>query len=335
MQVTQHIDHTVPISVAALSCAGDTAAVEIECTLWGDVSKPVIVLMGGISASRWALNCAENAQPGWWHQVINQQSYLNPSDFCFLTFEYVAFDEHTIKPPVVTTSDQAAVLHEIQTKLNLPQFHAVIGSSYGGMVSLAFAAQYPAALQRLVCIAAADYNSVKSQALRDIQRQLIELGQQQGHAVKAFTALARSLAMIGYRGEQELEQRFQSQQPGQALQDVSAYLQHNGDQFAASFSPSRYLQLSQSIDHHQVDVSSIEAKTQLIGISTDQMVPVQFIQDLRCRLTADSYINIIDSLYGHDGFLLETQQLNQIFQTFFSENNHDNSERNCRCTSGY
>ncbi len=335
MQVTQHINHTVPISLAALSCVDETVAVEVECTLWGDLSKPVIVLMGGISASRWAFECAETQQPGWWHQVLNHQSCLSLENYCFLTFEYFAFDEHIINPPLVTTNDQATVLHEIQTKLNLPQFHAVIGSSYGGMVCLAFAAQYPAALQRLICIAAADYNSVKSQALRGIQRQLIQLGQQQGHTDKAFIALARSLAMIGYRGEQELEQRFQSRLPGQALHDVSAYLQHHGDQFADNFSASRYIQLSQSIDHHQVDVSSIEARTQLIGITSDQMVPVQLLQNLHHKLPADSYINIIDSHYGHDGFLLEGQQLNQIFHTFLSENKHDNSERNCRRASGY
>jgi homoserine O-acetyltransferase len=336
MSLTPINNQTVTVPAAALSINATAAGcIEVECALWGDVSKPVVVLLGGISATRWALNCAEQGQSGWWNQVINNQSCLSLKDYCFLTFEYFAFDEHITKPPVVTTSDQAFVLHEIQTQLNLPQFHTVIGSSYGGMVSLAFAAQYPAALQRLICIAAADYNSVKSQALRGIQRQLIELGQHQGSADKAFTALARSLAMIGYRGEQELEQRFQSQLPGQALQDVSAYLQHHGDQFAAHFSASRYLQLSQSIDHHQVDVSSIEAKTQLIGIKTDQMVPVQLIQNLQRKLTTDSYINIIDSHYGHDGFLLEGQQLNQIFQTFFSEKPHDNSERNCRRASGY
>ena len=341
MNSTQVHNHTVPIEAKALSSFDDAATcIEVECTLWGDLAKPMIVLLGGISATRWALDCHESEQSGWWNQVINQQSYLSPNDYCFLTFEYFAFADHFINsqvnnPPVVTTTDQANILHQIQARLSLPLFHAVIGSSYGGMVSLAFAAQYPTALQHLVCIAAADYNSVKSQALRGIQRQIIQLGAQQNNEIKAYTALARSLAMIGYRGEEELEQRFQSHQPGQALHDVTAYLQHHGDVFAEQFSVSRYLQLSQSIDFHCVDTSNIQAKTQLIAISSDQMVPVQLIQNLQQNLTAESYISIIDSHYGHDGFLLETGQLNQIFQIFLSENNHDNSERNSCRASGH
>jgi homoserine O-acetyltransferase len=332
---------TVSIEVATFSsaAAGVDADVEVDCLLWGDLSKPLIVLMGGISASKWALDSFEHGQTGWWNQVINQQSCLNTVDYCFLTFDYFAAEECHESLSLITTADQAQILHQIQTKLSLPQFHAVIGSSYGGMVSLAFAALFPTALARLVCIAAADYNSVKSQALRVIQRQIIQLGVEQNNAVKAYSALARSLAMIGYRGESELEQRFQSNVPGQALHRVSSYLNHHGEVFAEKFSVSRYCQLSQSIDFHQVDVSSIQAKTQLIGITSDQMVPIKFIQDLQQKIQnnsiAESCLNIIDSHYGHDGFLLEAKQLNQIFQTFLSENKHDYSERNHRCASGY
>ncbi len=343
-------NHKIKIAAAELSFIDELAInIEVECTVWGDLSKPLIVLLGGISASRWALDCQEHQQSGWWNQVVNQQSYLNSGDYCFLTFEYFVFPERIINPPVITTSDQAQILHQIQSKLSLPQFHAVIGSSYGGMVSLAFAAHFPKALVHLVCIAAADYNSVKSQALRGIQRQIIHLGSQQEQLngegnlkksmTKEFTAIARSLAMIGYRGEAELEQRFQSRKPGQALQDVSAYLHHHGENFAEQFSFSRYIQLSQSIDFHCVDVSSIKAKTQLIGISTDQMVPVKMVENLHkslsLNLATECHVNIIDSHCGHDGFLLEATALNQIFKTFLSENSHDNFKRNSRRASGY
>jgi len=315
---------------------------KVECTLWGDLSKPMVVLLGGISANRRALDCPEAEYSGWWSQVVNQQSCFSPDDYSFLTFEYFVFPERITNPPLVNTSDQAQILHQILSKLSLPQFHTVIGSSYGGMVSLAFAAKFPAALEHLICIAAADYNSVKSQALRGVQREIIQLGTQcanKQHNTKDFLVLARSLAMIGYRGESELEQRFQSSQPGQALHQVSAYLAHNGENFAERFSGSRYIQLSRSIDFHRVDVSRIKARTQLIGISTDQMVPVRLIEKLyeklNQNLNATCEINIIDSACGHDGFLTEGKSLNQIFKTFLSENNHDNFERNSRRASGY
>ena len=314
--------------------------VRVDCCLWGDLNKPVVVLMGGISASRWALDTDVHGA-GWWRGLVNENTVLNFTDYCYLTFEYFSFAERINNPPVITTADQAKLLAAIQTQLNLPRFHAVIGASYGGMVSLAFAAQYPDDLERLVCIAAADRNSVKTQAIRYIQRQIIRLGCECKNLdqEKKHLALARSLAVIGYRGDAEFEQRFQSDQQGRALSSLASYLDHQGDKFTERFSTSRYLQLSESIDQHQVDVSSIKVMTHLVAFASDQLVPLSFVKELENNLPNSDGLTVIDSLYGHDGFLLETQKLNQVFCDIFNstdnEQNNDIIQRNNRCASRY
>ncbi len=328
----------IQIESIELSSGERTGDFALRLCRWGDNEKPLVVVMGGISANRWAIDCPKNKESGWWNQVINSDSTLNTSDFQFLTFEYFSFAPRITNPPIITPDDQALLLRTLQVKLNLPQFHAVVGSSYGGMVSLAFAALFPHSLARLVCIAAADKNSVKSQALRQIQRSIIQLGEQfapDTSSQKQFIALARSLAMVGYRGEDEWEHRFQHKQAGKALAQVNSYLNHHGNLFADQFSAARYLQLSRSIDYHQVDVSSIKADSLLIGISSDQMVPCQFIQDMSHKFQSSCQTHFIDSLYGHDGFLLEADQLDDLFNHFFNENDHDNFERNHRSASGY
>ncbi len=141
--------------------------------------------------------------------------------------------------------------------------------------------------------------------------------------------------MVGYRGEVEWEHRFANPQSGQALNDVAAYLKHHGKQFAAKFCPQRYCQLSRSIDSHQIEVSGIQVKTLLVGITSDQMVPVKFMQNLRDKIAGDCQLHLINSIYGHDGFLLEADALNHIFNTFLSEQPHDYIERNNRRASGY
>ena len=205
------------------------------------------------------------------------------------------------------------------------------------MVSLALAARYPQALQRLVCIAAAHNNTVKTKALRWIQRQIMDLGQRHAnHEVQAeFTAVARALAMIGYRGELEWHERFSAQQPGSDVQAMDSYLQHHGQRFAASFCPQRYAQLSQSIDYHQVDVTSIAAETLLIGFTSDQMISPAQLHQLQQQIPGQATLHLINSIYGHDGFLLEGEAINRIFHTFFDEHNHDHIERNHRRASGY
>lgn len=328
---------TCHIDSFALTAGGESGDLAVDVCLFGDPSKPLVVLMGGISANRWALDVVDQNISGWWNQVVHDKAYFNPADFCFLTFEYFAFPDRVANPPLVSTTDQAKLLRRIQQQFDLPQFHAVIGSSYGGMVSLAFAARYPDALQHLLCVAAADRNSVKTQALRHIQRQILQLGQSLGatDAHPELMALARALAMVGYRGEIEWEQRFGQVDPVDSLTAVGTYLSHHGQRFAGHFSASRYQQLSRSIDHHHVDVSCIKAATLLIGVTTDQMVPPEFIQRLYQQLTAPKSCRWIDSIYGHDGFLLEADQLDQIFTSYFSEQTHDYFEQNSRRASGY
>ncbi|TDR19548.1 alpha/beta fold hydrolase [Marinicella litoralis] len=328
------INKTISIKSFTLSCGEASGDLAVECCLWGDANKPLLVIMGGISANRWALDCGH--QVGWWNQVIQSNKHLNYKDYQYLTFEYFCFADRVTNPPVITTTDQAYLLQRIKEACSLPQFHAVIGSSYGGMVSLAFAANYPHSLDRLICIAAADKNSVKSQALRQIQRQIMALGEQFAHDSnehKSFISLARALAMVGYRGEEEWEQRFQNRSPGLTLTAVTSYLTYQGDRFAEKFSSSRYCQLSQSIDFHQVDVSTIEADTLLIGVTSDQMVPVDYIQKMSKKFTSACQTHFIDSIHGHDGFLLEAEQIDAIFQTFFREYKHDNIQRNSRSAS--
>jgi homoserine O-acetyltransferase len=335
--------YNIQINSFQLDSGDESGDLEVACCFYGSLDKPVVVLLGGISASCYALDCPNFQQPntkrhGWWQEVLGQSALLTTENHCFLTFEYFSFAENKVNPPIITTADQAKLLFLIQQKLSLPQFHAMIGSSYGGMVSLAFASLYPTELKHLVCIAAADYNSVKSQALRNIQRNIIDLGRQFGKDTQdqqQFVALARALAMVGYRGETELEQRFQSTTSGEALAAVDSYLSFHGARFAKQFSASRYSQLSRSIDYHQVDVSTIIANTLLIGINSDQMVPTAYINDMGKSITGPCQTKFIDSTYGHDGFLLEADQLNNLFNTFFEEHSHDYFERNHRCASGY
>jgi len=329
-------DLSIQIDSFKLTSGDESGDFEVACCLWGDVTKPLVVLLGGISADRTALNRSSQQQAGWWSQVFNDDSYLNTQTHSFLTFEYFAFSSRLTNPPLVSTHDQAHVLQCIQKAIHLPQFHAVIGASYGGMVALAFATQYPDKLNNLVCIAAADYSTVKSQALRQIQRNIIELGDRYATdslSHKQFVSLARCLAMVGYRGEYEWEQRFQNAQPGAALNAVASYLKYNGDSFAERFLASRYFQLSKSIDYHQVDVQGIQVKTLLIGITSDQMVPVEMLEQMQQKFKKPCKIELIDSIYGHDGFLLEAEQLNHNFKSFFSEFTHDYFKPNDCCAS--
>ena len=113
-------------------------------------------------------------------------------------------------------------------------------------------------------------------ALRSVQRRTVRFGREAGRQSEGL-ALARSLAMTTYRSATEFEARFD---PGPSGVDegrvrfpVEAYLEARGDDFARSFDASAFLTLSESIDTHGVDPSTISTPTTLVSFDTDTLVP--------------------------------------------------------------
>jgi homoserine O-acetyltransferase len=125
-------------------------------------------------------------------------------------------------------------------------------------------------------------------------------------------ALARQLAMTTYRGSEEFARRFAA---GPELRDgrfcfpVEDYLEHAGRRFVEHFDAHRFLALSESIDLHDVAPESVSVRTTLVGFPSDRLVPLVDICELQRRLGGTATLEVIESPYGHDGFLKETAQL--------------------------
>src|SRR5205823_6030535 len=148
---------------------------------------------------------------------------------------------------VVTTHEQALALARILRYWGIGRVHAIVGSSYGGMVALAFAERFGARVERLVVLSAAHESAPMSTALRTLQRRIVELGLETGRADEAM-AIARGLAMTTYRTAAEFSGRFASAPVSLSSNDarfeVDEYLRDRGNRFAATVRPERFLALS-------------------------------------------------------------------------------------------
>jgi len=164
---------------------------------YGDAEKPLILVLGGISANQYAADYYRGGATirGWWNDFIGSDKAIDLNQFQVLSVDYyagTAFDAATGQH--VSTHHQAKLLDQLLLDLNIESIEAVIGGSYGGMVGLAFAELFPSKLQKLVVLCAADKSSVKSMGLREIQRKIIELGLDCKKENEAFS-LARSSAI--------------------------------------------------------------------------------------------------------------------------------------------
>lgn len=280
----------------------------VRASLAGPAQADVVVaVLGGISATHRVADSP--AAPGWWRALAGPGRAFDTRRIAVLGMEHVAPDAFT-----PTTADQARALTGVLDAFGIPRIDALVGASYGGMVGLAFARDYPRRVGRLVVISAAHRNDPLATAWRAIQRRVLRLGLAHG-CVREAAVLARALAMATYRSREEFAQRFAGPPtggPDGPAFPVERYLLSRGEAFAERASPLRFLRLSESVDLHDVEPAQIHVPAHFIASRTDQLVPLALMQELATRYAGPAELSVLDSIYGHDAFLKEDALLAPI-----------------------
>lgn len=299
----------------------------------GNRSLPVVVILGGLSANRFIVDQldkqGQTVTKGWWNEFVIDHQAIDFDRFSLLSLDYIGgCGETTLATPTdnlaISTFDQANGLRQLLEQLDITQLEAVIGTSYGGMVSLVFAALYPELLKQQIVICAAHRSYAQSTGFRLIQRKIVELAQQLGDG-DAGLSLARSLGTLCYRSADEYEQRFsgQSIDQGVNVEALDEYLSHKGKSFSGGFTTEAFLRLSASIDQHHINPALITTDTTLIPFVTDQLVLLEQVKELAENISGKVKLLPIDTLYGHDAFLKEFTQLTTFVKTCLKGDCHD------------
>jgi homoserine O-acetyltransferase len=321
---------------------GRLSGIRIAWRLAGPANAPVVCALGGISANR-RVFVTEEPRQGWWSEVVAPGGALDADHFRVLSFDYLGGSGETTGPatavsttgastgcadgvpfaddarpvtafPNISTYDQAELLVRLLNNLGVKSLRAIAGGSYGGMVALAFGERYPERVSQLVVIGAADRTHPMATAWRSVQRRFLRFALECGRP-KEGLQLARALAMSTYRSAEEFEARFDGgpvRDGERFLFPVEQYLFARGSDFADRHKPEAVLCLSESIDLHHVDATRIFVPTTIVAIREDQLVPLPDLRGLAARLPVAKLYEI-SSIYGHDAFLKESDQLRAIF----------------------
>jgi homoserine O-acetyltransferase len=299
---------------------GQLADVRIAWRMTGPEEAPVVCALGGISAHRRVCLSADSPE-GWWSDIAGPGKPLDSDRWRILSFDFLGGSGESTGPlvgvmdfPSISTYDQARALEQLLDALGIGALRAIAGGSYGGMVGLAFAERYPDRIASLLVIGAADRAHPMSSAWRSTQRRMVRFGIETGHPEQGME-LARALAMTTYRSSEEFAARFDGpaeEIDGRFVFPVEQYLAARGRDYAAQYRPEAFLCLSESIDLHRVDVARIFVPTTVVGIREDRLVPLPDIRAMVARLQ-QGRLHEISSVFGHDAFLKETDQLRSIF----------------------
>ncbi|MGY6554417.1 MAG: homoserine O-succinyltransferase MetX [Wenzhouxiangella sp.] len=279
--------------------------VNLRYRLIGRAGAPVLLSLGGISADR----CVDR----WWSDLLGPGRAFDPDQYRLLSIDWLSRDDGQ----AVLTKDQAIGLARLLDGLGIDRIQDFIGASYGAMVGLAFAAEFPQRIERLIAISGPHRAHPISTARRIVQREMLRLGAERDVPERGL-ALARALALTTYRPPALFEQRFDQDEAGERLKALQDYLRHVGVAFAGRFDLARYLSLSESMDLHQVDPGSVRCTTHLVAVDSDELVPLAQLEALAGAIAGPVRLHRVHSVYGHDAFLKEPELFNRLISRIVS-----------------
>lgn len=301
----------------ALGHAGTrTLRVRYECV--GMPGLPVVLVAGGISADRHVASSGAFPARGWWEDLAGAGRALDPARRRLLAIDWLGADG-TLDAPI-DPADQADAIAAVLDALGIAALDGFVGCSYGAMVGLQFAARHPARLARLIAISGAHRAHPHASACRALQRRALALGALQCDE-RGGLALARQLAILGYRTPAEFDARFGAARvvEGRVRTGAEDYLDHCGAAYAARTPPTAFLRLSESIDLQSVAPESIAAPVTVVAVAEDRLVPIEDAFALVERLAHGPapqrpQLRVLRSVYGHDAFLKEPDAIDAVLR---------------------
>jgi homoserine O-acetyltransferase len=234
--------------------------------------------------------------------------------------------------PVLTNRDVVRAFDLLRLELKIRKIHAVIGGSLGGQQVLEWAILQPQVFEHIIPIACNAVHSPWGIAFNEAQRLAIEADptwkENDPRAGMEGLKAARAIGMISYRHYDTFAET-QSEKSSDKIDEFRAatYQRYQGDKLANRFNAFTYWLLSKMMDSHNVArnrgtseeaLAKIEANALVIGIESDILFPFKE-QEFLARHIPKATLEVLTSLYGHDGFLVEFDQLKKIITHYFNK----------------
>jgi homoserine O-acetyltransferase/O-succinyltransferase len=287
----------------------------------------------------------------WWGGLFSNDGPFDPSKHfiicanilggCYGSTGPLSYHPQTGKPyyhsfPTLTIRDVVNAFDLLRQHLKIERVHTLIGGSLGGQQVLEWAILRPEVFEFILPIACNAAHSPWGIAFNEAQRLAIQADptwkENDPRAGIEGLKAARAIGMISYR-QYQTYQETQSEKNNEVTDDfrASTYQRYQGEKLANRFNTYTYWLLSKVMDSHNVGrkrqsiataLKTIKAKTLIIGIDSDVLFPLNEQQYLAEQIPG-AKLEVISSLYGHDGFLVEFEHMKKIIKHFFKTANSE------------
>ena len=305
----------------------------------------------------------------WWDAIVGPGKAIDTTEYfavcvnvpgsCYGSTGPASTDPATGEPygadfPPVTVTDWTRAQRRLLDELGVPQLHAVVGGSVGGMNVLEWVKRYPDRVERAIPVATAARLDPQCVAIDGIARRAITTDPNWaggdyygGPRPDDGLALARQLGHVMYLSKASMEAKFGRRAAGRdtardafpadpaaeffPYRDVESYLDYNADTFVDRFDANSYLYLTRAMDEYDLAAGCGSDADALAGFdgevlclsftgdwhfTTDQATT---LADAFRTVDVDVAHHVIDSDHGHDAFLVEPANVGPPIADFLAD----------------
>jgi len=278
----------------------------------------------------------------WWKGLVGDDSIIHPNDYFIVCANIIGSCYGSTGPttrfdpfPMITIRDMVRAHILLRQHLGIDSIDLLLGGSMGGYQALEWSLMEPTVIQKMFLIATAAAESAWAVAIHTAQRLAIEADGSWKDAkpnagAKGLKA-ARAIGMLTYRNYDIFKEK-QTDADVEKIDDfkASSYINYQGDKLVNRFNAYSYWLLTKSMDSHHLarkrggdlkaTLATIQIPTLIIGIKSDILCPLaeqKFMEEHMPQAT----LVAIDSMYGHDGFIIETAQITTHLKTWLKSLN--------------
>lgn len=289
--------------------------------------------------------------PGWWDGVAGPGAPIDTTRWCAVATNVLGGCRGSTGPsslardgkpwgsrfPLISIRDQVQADVAALAALGITEVAAVVGGSMGGARALEWVVGYPDRVRAGLLLAVGARATADQIGTQTTQIAAIKADpdwqsgdyHETGRAPDAGLRLARRFAHLTYRGEIELDTRFANHNQGNedptagGRYAVQSYLEHQGDKLLSRFDAGSYVILTEALNSHDVGrgrggvsaaLRACPVPVVVGGITSDRLYPLRLQQELADLLPGCAGLRVVESVYGHDGFLVETEAVGELIR---------------------
>ncbi len=284
-------------------------------------SAPIVLVNHALTG-----NAQVTGENGWWNDLIGEGKTIDTAVYTILAFDVPGNGSNSFLIENYldfTARDVARIFIEGVKALHIEKLFAVIGGSVGGGIAWEILALEPNITENLIPIAS-DWKSTDWLIANCfLQEQILN------NSSKPIED-ARIHAMLCYRSPESFKEKFQRTiNQDLLIFNIESWLAHHGKKLQKRYQLSSYKLMNQLLKTIDITrnsesfenlLSKTEASIHIIGINSDLFFTakenVETYEELK-KFKDNVFYSEIDSVHGHDAFLIEYKQLDHLLADIF------------------